>query len=37
MKPIISKSPPWETFYNEVVVLFDNDPDIDVMRQFSDK
>lgn len=34
--PAIKKSPPWETFYHEVEMLFDGDPDIAVMRQYTD-
>lgn len=34
---IISKAPPWETFYHEVEALFDGDLDIDVMRSYSEK
>lgn len=34
--PAITKSPPWETFYNEVEALFEGDTDINVMRQFTE-
>lgn len=34
---IISKAPPWETFYHEIEALFDGDLDIDVMRSYSEK
>jgi len=34
--PIVKKSPPWETFFNEVSALFSGDPDIDVMHQYTE-
>ena len=32
----LKKSPPWETFYNEVVALFDGDEDVKVVKKFTD-
>jgi len=32
----MKKSPPWETFYNEVKSLFDGDADVKVTKEYAD-